>query len=295
MTILLTGANGQVGWEVVRQARERGIALAGLTRKELDVTDSSAIEEIMGTLAPRVVINAAAYTAVDRAEAEPDAAFAVNARAPGLLAAACRRRSIPLIHLSTDYVFDGTKGAPYEEDDPVNPLGVYGKSKAAGEEAVRDALEQHLIFRTSWVFGSHGANFVKTVLRLARQSGPLRIVDDQQGAPTSAQSIADCLLTLVERYRTEGSLPWGSYHFSGAPSTSWHGFAVEILRQGRELGMVEGNPEVRPITTAEFPTPAPRPMDARLNGSRARELLGCPPGDWESDLGQVLRRIAAAE
>lgn len=293
MTILLTGANGQVGWEVLRQAREQGIPVVGLTRDELDITDCNSVDEKIASLKPVIVINAAAYTAVDKAEAERDQAFAVNGEAPGFLADACGRQGIPLVHISTDYVFDGSKGSPYDEDDPVKPLGVYGKSKLTGEQAVRNGLDEHIILRTSWVFGSHGGNFVKTVLRLAKAGGPLRIVDDQWGTPTSAQSIGDCLIALVNQYSRRRSLPWGIFHFAGGPDTSWYGFASEIVRQAREMGIIEGEVDVRPIPTSEFPTAAPRPVDSRLNGRRAREILGCSGAEWKKDLSQVLRRIAA--
>lgn len=292
MNLLVTGANGQVGWELTRRAAEEGISVAGLTRSELDITDNKAVDQAFERLKPSMVVNAAAYTAVDKAEQEPDLAFAINRDGPAHLATACKRHGIPLIHISTDYVFDGEKASLYTEGDPVKPLGVYGQSKLEGEEAVRRTLDSHIIIRTSWVFGSHGHNFVKTVLRLAKNGGPLRIVADQHGTPTSAQSIANCILHLVKNCE-DTDMNWGTYHFSGTPHTTWHGFATEIVAQASQLGLIDPV-TVNPITTAEFPTPARRPKNTRLDTSNI-ESAGCSIPDWREDLHRVLKDLRSPD
>ncbi|MEX1033613.1 MAG: dTDP-4-dehydrorhamnose reductase [Cellvibrionaceae bacterium] len=290
MSILLIGANGQVGWEVASQAGGQGIPLTGLAREQLDITNRAAVAEAVDNLRPSIIINAAAYTAVDKAEREPEQAFAVNRDAACHLVAACNKHNIPLVHISTDYVFDGNKASPYDEGDQANPLNVYGQSKLAGEQVIRDALARHLIIRTSWVFGSHGQNFVKTVLRLAKKGGPLRIVDDQSGAPTSASSIARCILDLAKNYNEHGDLPWGTYHFSCSRLATWFGFAREIVALASAIGLIEPV-DIHPIATAEFPTPAKRPMDTRLATTRSLQILGCPARDWRLDLGLVIKSL----
>ncbi|MGQ9426144.1 dTDP-4-dehydrorhamnose reductase [Gilvimarinus sp. F26214L] len=290
MSILLTGANGQVGWEVQRLAKEQGLPLVALGRDELDISDREAVAQRLAASSASIVINGAAYTAVDKAEQEPELAFAINGDGPGFLAEACAKLGIPLLHISTDYVFDGASSIPYREGDAVNPLNVYGRSKLAGEDAVRRALARHVILRTSWVFGSHGNNFVKTVLRLARGGGPLRIVDNQKGAPTSARGIAAALLAVAERYRAGGELPWGTYHFSGRPCASWYDFAGAIAGESVDLGMISPV-HVHPITSADFSTPAKRPANTCLDGRRGEEMLGLVADDWRRELQRVLCEI----
>lgn len=291
MTLLITGANGQVGWELARQSEEGGFPAVALTRDQLDISDAAAVVRAFERIKPTLVINAAAYTSVDKAENEREKAFSVNRDGPGHLAGACVERGIPLIHISTDYVFDGERSSPYSETDPVSPLGVYGQSKWEGEEAIRNVLDDHIIIRTSWVFGSHGNNFVKTVLRLAKNGGPLRIVNDQHGAPTSAQSIASCILQLVRNHASGAGQDWGTYHFSGTPHTTWHGFATEIVAQASQLGLIEPV-MINPITTAEFPTSARRPKNSRLDTSKIK-ATDCPLADWRADLGIVLKAISS--
>ncbi|MEO1632504.1 MAG: dTDP-4-dehydrorhamnose reductase, partial [Bacteroidota bacterium] len=222
MRVLIPGANGQVGRELVARAAQHDIEAMGLTRADLDLNDAKAVRAVVQAHQPDAVVNAAAYTAVDRAESEPDLAFAVNRDGPAALAAACADLGIPLVHFSTDYVFDGAKPEPYVEGDPAAPLGVYGQSKWEGEEAVRAALDRHLILRVSWVFSRHGGNFVKTMLRLGREREALRIVADQHGGPTPASAIADAALVTL-RQASERNDDWGTYHFCGAPFTTWHG------------------------------------------------------------------------
>lgn len=291
MTILVTGASGQVGRECVERG---GSGVAGLDRASLDLRDNTAIAEAIERIKPKAVINAAAYTAVDKAEQDSATAFAVNHEAVAALATACAARRIPLLHISTDYVFDGAKSAPYVEDDPVNPLGIYGHSKLQGEQALRATHPQHLILRTSWVFGRYGANFVKTMLRLARERPELRVVADQHGAPTEAGALADTLLALARRAATGESLPWGAYHYSGGPHTTWHGFAEAVIERAARIGLVSKRIPVHPIATQDFPTPARRPANSRLDCSRIREKLGIEIPDWQQGLDRVLSDLKTA-
>ena len=285
MTILVTGAGGQVGHELALRGAGR---VTALDRARLDIADHAAIAAAIAEHRAAVLVNAAAYTAVDKAESEAEAAYAINRDAVGAMARACRQAGIPLLHLSTDYVFDGGKAGPYVETDTPNPSGVYGRSKLEGEEALRAELPEHLILRVSWVFGAHGNNFVRTMLRLGSQRPGLRVVADQAGAPTHAGAIADTLLALAARHQAGQALPWGTYHYTGAPVSSWHAFAVEIFRQARELGLLEREPAVHAITTADYPTPARRPANSALDNSLARARLGLASPDWRAGLREVL-------
>jgi dTDP-4-dehydrorhamnose reductase len=233
----------------------------------------------------RIVINCAAYTAVDRAEADVELAHQVNAIGAGNVAAACAQAGIPLIHLSTDYVFDGERGRPTREDDVTQPLNVYGRTKLAGEIAVRERLETHIILRTSWVFSSTGQNFVKTMLRLAANQPEIRVVNDQVGGPTAADDIAQAILTIVSCCSELGFADWGTYHFSGQPSVSWHQFASAILR--------DSNVKVLPIATKEYPTPARRPRYSVLDCSRIARVFGIQQPDWRMSLQKVCNELAA--
>lgn len=291
MRVLVAGAGGQVGRELVRAAASFDGEIIGLGRAALDVTDAEAARRAVEQHAPDVVINAAAYTAVDRAESEPEAAFAVNCDGAAHCAEACAAAGIPLIHFSTDYVFDGSKSAPYTEDDAPNPLGVYGASKLAGEEAVRDRLDAHVILRTSWVFSAHGHNFVKTMLRLCRERDELRVVADQHGNPTAAADIARTALAIAQRAVAGEAAAWGTFHFAGMPSTTWHGLAEAVVAEARTHGSVRAE-RVEPISTSEYPTPARRPADTRLDGERIERDWGIEPPDWREALALVVAELA---
>lgn len=286
--ILVTGAQGQVGHALMGQAPEH-LQVTGLASTELDIRDPLVVEQCIARLQPRLIINAAAYTAVDKAESDAAQAYAVNAEGVANLARSAARHGAGVLHISTDYVFAGDSPQPYREDAPTAPINVYGASKLAGEQLLRELCPQSLILRTSWVFGSHGNNFVKTMLRLARERDELSVVDDQLGCPTSANSIAAALWSLSASYLAQGSLPWGIYHFSGQPACSWHEFAMEIFRQTVELGLLRHAPRVRPITTAEYPTPAIRPAWSVLDCSKIHDLLGIAQPEWRRDLGQALQ------
>lgn len=292
MRILITGAAGQVGTELFAKAGAQAI---GADLQQLDICDEVAVLRFIQTNKPAIVINAAAYTAVDKAEKESELTFAVNRDGPRYLAAACRTAGIPLLHLSTDYVFDGDKATPYLESDQPLPRGVYACSKWEGEQEIRAQLPEHIILRVSWVFGANGNNFVKTMLRLACERPELRVIADQHGCPTEASVIADVLLTLAQRHLNGAKLPWGTYHYTGTPNTTWHGFATEIIDQAATLGLIARKPQVHAITTAEYPLPAPRPANSLLDCTQAEQTLGLTRQDWRIGLQKVLLNLKSSQ
>jgi dTDP-4-dehydrorhamnose reductase len=292
MLILLTGAGGQVGYECAKKSQALNRPVLALTRRDLDITDASAVWRIVNDARPDVIINAAAYTAVDRAEDEMETAFRVNRGGTANLADAAARVNIPLIHLSTDYVFDGTSPQPYKESDTAAPIGVYGQSKWEGETAIRLRLAQHLIIRVSWVFGFHGKNFVKTILKFAKERGKLRVVYDQKGAPTCASHIADLLIDLYGRIIAEGKVPWGTYHYCGKPSTNWHAFAETIVATGRRYGIIDRPVTVQPISTRDYPTRIQRPANSILDCSLLKKAFGIEQPSWGSGLEDIIERIS---
>ncbi len=288
--LLVTGAQGQLGQELLRRGVAQGGAVTGLTRAELDISDAPAVEKVLAEAGADIVVNAAAYTAVDLAETEPERAFAINADGPRHLARACARLGLPLVHVSTDYVFDGASGNGYRENDPVAPLNVYGASKEAGERAVREELPAHVILRTSWVYSSHGRNFVLTMRQLAAKQNELKVVADQYGSPTSAADLADAILTIVGRIRA-GADGWGTFHFAGHGVTSWHGLATAVMELC--LPPDQPAPRVLPIATADFPRPARRPMNSVLDCTRIGSVHGIVPRPWREALADVGRELRA--
>lgn len=289
MTILVTGSGGQVGTELLRRARAHGIDAVGLSRQELDITGAAAVYSALSRLSAAVVVNAAAYTAVDRAEQDKAAAFAANCDGPANLAQCCHREGIPLIHISTDYVFDGSKSEPYTEDDPVAPLGVYGASKAAGEQAVRELLPAHVILRTAWVYSAHGHNFVKTMLRLGRERDEIAVVDDQIGCPTAAGEIAEAILSIVGTLDPERDTRWGTYHFCAAGHASWYEFACRIFALASAYRPYPVS--VKPIPGTAYPTPVRRPANSVLDCSRIEKNFGLRRRPWPEPLAEVLEEI----
>jgi dTDP-4-dehydrorhamnose reductase len=288
MKVLVLGSGGQVGHELCRLAWPAGYGIATFDRDEVDIAEREAVFAAVARECPDIVINAAAYTAVDRAESEPEIAWATNCTGAANLAAACHHAAIPLIHLSTDYVFDGGKAGPYGEDDPVAPLGVYGRSKEAGDRAVRGALAQHVILRTAWLYSAHGHNFVRTMLRLADERPSLRVVADQIGSPTSAADIAAAIAAVVEQLNA-GTKSWGTYHFAGRGAVSWHGFAEAIFALAAPW---RGPPPlVEAITTADYPTAARRPANSVLDCRRIGEAFGIVPRPWREALAEVIVEI----
>ena len=286
MKLLITGHHGQVGQALIQQAAAHNFQVAAYDCSGLDIADHAAVWQAVEREQPAVIINAAAYTAVDKAESEPAAAYAANAEGAENLARAAHAAGAAILHISTDYVFNGRTERPYLETDAPDPQTVYGQSKLAGEQAVQAACPRHIILRTAWVFGEHGHNFVKTMLRLGRERDSLGIVADQSGAPTYAGHIAAALLHIAGRTQTE-NCPYGLYHFSGSPYTTWHGFAAEIFRRAAEQGILPRVPELRAITTADYPTPARRPADSRLDCSKIHTAFGIAPSDWQSALGNL--------
>jgi dTDP-4-dehydrorhamnose reductase len=292
--VVVFGADGQVGRELVSQTWPDGLRALGLDRPGVDITDRIAVGRALARLRPPLVVNAAAYTAVDKAEQDSDRAWAANRDGAANLAAACAAQSIPLIHLSTDYVFDGTKAGPYVETDPVSPLGVYGASKQAGEAAIRERLAHHVILRTAWVFGVHGGNFVKTMLRLGAERPELGIVADQRGCPTEAAEIAQAIARIAASLlRGPGPEAFGTFHFAGQPPTTWHGFAEAIFRRAAAAGRKV--PALRAIATADYPTPARRPANSVLASDKLTRVYGIAPCDWQAALDRVLGRLIDAE
>ena len=292
--VLVTGANGQLGqsfrW-LAPEALVDGIKLIFTERAVLDVADADAVARFLAANPVRAVVNAAAYTAVDRAESEPAAAARANALGPEVLAQACRARNIALLHVSTDYVFDGYKTEPYTELDPTHPLGVYGRTKLEGEQRVQAADPDALILRTGWVFSQFGHNFLKTMLKLGAERASLAVVADQRGGPTYAPAIARVLLRLL-RQRFDGATPTGGiHHFGGFPHVSWHEFAQAIFVEAVRFGLLTRAPEVRPITTAEYPTAAVRPRNARLSTARLARVLEGLGNDWRPGLAAALAEL----
>lgn len=290
--ILVFGAQGQLGRELAAAAAETKIEMNGVGREEVDIADAGAVGAVLARLRPDLVINAAAYTAVDRAESEPELAWRTNAIGPGVLAERADRSGIPIVHISTDYVFDGTKTGPYREDDPVAPIGVYGKSKAAGEAAVRGAAPRHLILRTAWLYSRHGSNFAKTVIRLAAERRELRIVADQLGSPTAAADLARAILGVAPRLLAADAV-YGTFHLAAGGATSRFGFAERLIdEQARITGR---RPRVTPITSAEYPTPARRPQNSILDSSRFAETFNIRLEPWRNPVAREVAAILAAE
>ena len=287
--ILVFGARGQVGRELTALAAARGLPVVGLSRAEADITNDITVRAALDVHRPAAAVNAAAYTAVDRAEKEPEAAAAANVTGPAILAAACAAAGVPLIHLSTDYVFDGAKKSAYVENDKIAPLGVYGRSKAEGEAKVREVLPRHVILRTSWVYGAYGKNFLKTVLKLAVEREELRMVADQFGCPTATADIAEAILAVVRKL-AEAKVS-GTYHFAGSGRTNWAGFAAEIVR--RQAVFTGRSPRIVEIKTAEYPTAARRPMNSELDSSRFRAAFGYVAGPWAYRVAEVVAALLA--
>ncbi|MBX9675172.1 MAG: dTDP-4-dehydrorhamnose reductase [Methylotenera sp.] len=294
--ILLTGVNGQVGHALQKKLSNHQVV--ALNREQLDLSDKDAIRRVVQAIQPDLIINPAAYTAVDKAESERDLAYAINATAPQILAEEAAKLNAVLIHFSTDYVYDGSKNADYVETDAVNPLSVYGKSKLAGEDAIRAVGLPHLILRTSWVYGAYGKNFLKTIVRLASERDSLRIVADQFGAPTSSESIADAVVELLAVWQPHQEKQSGIYHFTNQGKTSWHGFSCAIVSEYNRLANAKNGQLLKAaveniiaITTADYPTPAVRPANSTLNNQKLKQAFNVALPNWEQGLQQVMRAL----
>jgi dTDP-4-dehydrorhamnose reductase len=290
MRILLTGANGQVGWELSNRGGQWGLEILALDRSDLDITNPVSVRREVNRSGVFLVVNAAGYTAVDKAESEPELAFAVNRDGPAYLASACGKAGIPLVHISTDFIFDGQKQDPYLETDQVSPLSVYGKSKAAGEVAVRELLSEHVIIRTSWVYGVHGHNFVKTILRLGREREVVQVVDDQYGCPTYAADLAETILRVAAHVLEGRQIHWGTYHYCGKGVTTWHGFAEAVFALANQYTSLKVK-TIEPISTAEYPTPAKRPANSVLDCSLMEKEFDIRSRPWSASLARMIKEM----
>ena len=291
--ILITGGDGQLGTSFLQLPAQSGVALHAPVLDVLDFTRPKTIDAVMTSCPWAAVINGAAHTAVDRAESEPALAWTINAEAPGRIARHVERLGIPMVQVSTDYVYPGNKDGAYLEGDPIGPLGVYGASKAEGEVAVRAAVRRHVVARTSWVVSPFGANFVKTMLRLGADRDELRVVDDQRGAPTSAQDLAAALLSITLRMIADPSAPTGVFHTVNRGETSWRGVAEAVFARAAAHGYK--SPRVIPITTAEYPTPARRPLNSRLSSERLEAAYGLALPDWRDAIDRIVDQLMLTE
>ena len=286
----ITGGTGQVGTELIRRADAWRINIVAPKRADMDIINEAQVNSQLDCIRPDIVINSAAFTAVDAAENNKDVAFQVNCDAAKIMADSCKRLSIPLIHLSTDYVFDGTKTASYDETDLTCPIGIYGKSKESGENAIREILIEHIILRTSWVYAAHGTNFVKTMLRVGKEQETLKVVDDQFGAPTFSGDIAEAILSITKQVlRQKDAGFWGTYHYTAIGHATWKDFAEEIFE--KKANWVSKKPSIIGIPSSKYPTPAKRPLNSLLNCSKIDSVFSPPRRDWQLGLAEVLNQI----
>jgi len=286
MRILVTGANGQIGF-ALKQKLSGEKRLLALTRDTLDITDETAVNKVVGSFNPDIIINAAAYTAVDKAESEEQLAYQINCDGPKFLAKAANAIDAAIIHISTDYVYDGNKIEAYVETDTVNPQGIYGKSKLAGEVEVVKYCNKHIVLRTAWVFGKHGDNFVKTMLGLGQKRDSLAIVGDQFGGPTYADDIADAIIKIAKKLKENKNISWGTYHFSGYPYVSWYEFAQQIFSQALKNEVIKNMPKLASIDTNAYPTPAARPKNSRVNCDKIKTQFDIEPSNWINSLKDI--------
>ena len=283
---LITGANGQVGYCLTQQLQDEHEILA-VGRNELDITDQSAVKKAIENFCPNVIINAAAHTAVDRAETEIELSKAINVKGPQYLAEAAKSVGAAILHISTDYVFDGQRAGKYKESDATDPQGVYGRTKLEGEQAVAAANDKFIVLRTAWVFGEHGNNFVKTMLRLAKTRDTLGVVADQVGGPTYAGDIAKALIQIAEKIIAGEKVEYGVYHLTGEPYVSWYEFAKAIFAEAVSQNVLEKSPLINAITTADYPTPAKRPANSCLDLTKIQQVFGIQPSDWQKALKNI--------
>ncbi|EJG1648724.1 dTDP-4-dehydrorhamnose reductase [Vibrio parahaemolyticus] len=282
MRVFITGCKGQVGQSLQEQLSiQENVTILALDKEELDITDQNAVQAVVEEFKPTVIINAAAHTAVDKAEGEVELSYSINCNGPKFLAQAAQSVGAAMLHISTDYVYEGNKVGEYNEDDPTNPQSVYGASKLAGEVEVTQYCEKHIILRTAWVFGEHGNNFVKTMIRLGSIKNELSVVGDQFGGPTYAGDIASALIQLALKINQGEKMQFGIYHYSGLPHVSWYEFAEAIFDKAVELELLDKKPVVKRITTEQYPTPAKRPSNSRLSTSKISEVYSLKASDWK--------------
>ena len=294
MKLAVTGSRGQIASALVELAEARGAEVVTLRRPEFDLANAKSVAEAIDRLDADVLVNAAAYTAVDRAEADDATAFAVNANGAGWVAEACAQRRLPIIHVSTDYVFDGTKASPYVETDPTGPLNVYGRSKCEGERQVTSKCPEHIILRTAWVHSPFGANFVRTMLRLAKERDEISVVNDQCGSPTYAPHLAEAIISIAQQISAKpASVGWGVYHCANAGEASWYDVAVAAFHASRDLGGPWAR--VRPISSSMYPTAATRPMNSRLDTAKLAGAFNVQLPNWRKGVALGVARLLAAE
>ncbi|HAS64373.1 MAG TPA: dTDP-4-dehydrorhamnose reductase [Vibrio sp.] len=288
MRVLITGCHGQVGYSLTEQlTKDENITVLALDKEHLDITNHGAVKGVVAEFQPTIIINAAAHTAVDKAEEEVELSYAINRDGPKYLAQAAQSVGAAILHISTDYVFEGNQVGEYVESDTTNPQGIYGLSKLAGEIAVAEACKKHIILRTAWVFGENGHNFVKAMLRLGTERDKLSVVNDQFGGPTYAGDIANALIHIAECIDRGEQVEYGTYHFSGLPHVSWYEFAKTIFGKAMEFNVLLQSPEVSAISTSAYPTPAKRPDNSKLNCGKLERAFGIKSSDWRTALDNI--------
>jgi len=286
--ILITGASGQVGRELTEYLNLLQFNATGLSRTQMDITDIDSVEKAIKIYQPQFIINPAAYTNVDGAEKDVDSAYKINMDGPANISALCENYGIPLIHISTDYVFDGNKKTPYFESDTPNPIGEYSKSKYEGELAVRENMDNYIILRISWVFGKYGKNYVKSALNWAKTQDLLNIVDDQIGSPTFVTHLCDAIFVLLQKYFSENTLKWGLYHYCGSPPVTRYDFTKIIIEQGIKWGFIEKSPKLNPVPSTFFSTPAKRPQNSAMDSSLIKEVFGISQKKWSEGIKDII-------
>ena len=294
MKLLIIGSKGQLGSELVRKCKRNDFSFLALDLPEFNITDPPQVKKILADFMPSIVINASAYTNVDMAETEPKMAYTVNSDGPANLAVSCDKNRIPIIHISTDYVFDGSKGQPYAESDPVSPLGIYGKSKEKGESKLRSVLKQHIILRTSWLYSAYGNNFVKTMLKLGKEKEIIKVVSDQYGCPTCAADLAEAVVDISKQITQNFKIAWGTYHYCGLGITTWHEFAKAIFEIASQYQNYKVS-SVEAITTAQYPTKTKRPAFSALDCGLFKKHFGINIKPWQESLEKTIERILNIE
>lgn len=294
MRILVTGSKGQLGHEVVDQLEKQSMDVIPLTHDQIDIADNDCIQRQVAEVKPAMIINAAAYTKVDESEDRSDLAFTINQKGPSFLATACEKSNIPLIHISTDYVFDGEKKSPYTEKDAAFPINKYGKSKLDGENEIVSRLKKYIIIRTSWMYGVHGNNFVKTMLRLGKSRTEINVVSDQFGSPTAAVDLAEAIVDITRLILFYKKSAWGIYHYCGEGITNWHDFAKEIFQIALRKELMK-MPEIHPVSSLDYPTKAKRPRFSALNCDKIKHSFGIHIKPWKERLEYVLQQIFSRE
>ena len=291
MRVLVTGSNGQVGWEMKKQSPLFDLEIYALQKNALDITDKKQLTETVEAYNPEIIVNAAAYTSVDLAEKHQEQAYGVNHLAVENLAKICKEKSIFLVHISTDYVFDGLKGRPYAEEDKAIPINTYGLSKKMGEDAIRTILPQHIILRTSSVFGVHGHNFVKTVINKVKTQDNIQVVDDLFNCPTSARSLAECIYIICKQYSKTEKIEYGTFHFVNSPSTSWYLFAKDIIELAYQNKIIHEPIEIRSISYKDYDSFAKRPLDSSLSSKKIINVYGIAELDWRTELEITINKL----